>query len=125
MLGAVETLVRLGAPQPESAGHVDHAHVAFEHRLHELDARLMRKPHQHDVDAARGFGERRVFEHEVGQPLEVRVRGRKRLADVIDRADADELHVRMPEQPAHQLGAGKPGAAEDCRSVALHAESVA
>ena len=54
------------------------------------------------------------------RPGQRRVRRRQRLADVVDRDDADELDVGMDEQPPDELRAAVAGAADDGGLEALH-----
>ena len=60
---------------------------------------------QHHVDAAGRLGRRDPLEDEVGELLQLRVGRRERLADEVDRGDADELDVGVDEEPPGQLGA--------------------
>jgi hypothetical protein len=57
----------------------------------------VRQAHDHDIDTARGFGVRRIFEAQIGQPFEVRVRARNALPDVIVGAHAHDFDAGMIE----------------------------
>jgi hypothetical protein len=107
---AIEALIGVQVLQPEGTGHIDDAHFTLNHAIDDFDAHAVRQPHQHDVQALDGFRRRRILEHQRRATLQVRQRRSDGLADVIGRADTDELHVRMHQQPPHQLRPRKPRA---------------
>ena len=81
----------------------------------------MREPEEDDVHPGRGLGRRDALELEVGEALEVRVRGRERLTDEVDRRDAHELDVGVEEEAPDELPAAVAAAADDgCLEALRH-----
>ena len=112
---AVVLLVGRGVAQPEVAREVDDADARSEDRLDDLGRRLVRHGEERHVHPGHGLLGGHLLEGEVGEPGEAEVHVAHLLADVVRGGDARDLDLRVEEEPAEDLRAAVPGAAdEDC-----------
>ena len=113
MIGVVVVLVERGVAQAEVAREIDDARARRHQLGHLRRAHLVRQPEEDDVHPRGGLGGRDALELEVGEPLEVRMGRRERLADEVDRRDAHELDVGVEEEAPDELSAAVAAAADD------------
>ncbi len=113
VIGAVVLLVDRRVAEAEVAREIDDARAGRHQLGHLLGAHLVWEAEEDDVHSLCRLAGGDPFELELGTPLEVRVNGGERLADEVDRSDANELDVGVEEEAANQLRAAVARSADD------------